>query len=217
MTYYVVVEGHGEPDAVLNLLHRLQKDMGLPAAVWGRALRKKIMTRAQAEDIAALVRGHGDVDGLLITRDDEDGCPRESGPTLARWLKELTLPFPVAVSLFFREYETLFLPCVEVMAGQPLRNGGITRSGLRADAAFAGDYETKRDAKGVLTELMSGSRSYKPTTDQLPFTRMLDFETLRKSQLPCFGTLERALAFLLQEPTRPGRVFPIDRPIGDSD
>ncbi|MHB1808226.1 MAG: hypothetical protein ACYCU0_02890 [Solirubrobacteraceae bacterium] len=124
----------------------------------------------------------------------------------------MALPFPAAVVLFYREYETIFLPCVDVMAGLPIVEGGIERAGLAPNARYGGDdYESPRDAKGVLTGLMSAGRSYKPTTDQLAFTRMLDFERLRASGLPCFGTLERALRFLLDPTAAPGSVFPLDR------
>jgi hypothetical protein len=209
--YYPVVEGHGESDAILNLLHRLQRDLALPSVVWERPLRQRASTCSQVQRVAEIVRGRGDADGLLITRDDEDGCPRDSGPLIAEWLKELALPFPAAVVLFYREYETLFLPCVKTMAGQPLVDGAVRRPGLRADASCSDDYEARRDAKGVLTDLMPPGRAYKPTTDQLAFTRMLDFQLLRQSGLPCFGTLERALRFLLEGHAKPGSVFPVDR------
>ncbi len=211
MRFYVITEGHGETEAVLNLLHRLQADLGLPLAVWGSPMRKVVANRSSAEEMAGLVRGKGDAQGLLLLRDDEDGCPRDTGPEMAEWLKEVGLPFPVAVVLFFREYETLFLPCVDLMAGRPLVSRGITRPGLRADASFTGDPEGPRDAKGVITSLMPSGRSYKPTTDQLALTQMVDFDQLRESGLPCFGTLERGVTFLLGEGGKPGKVFPVDR------
>jgi len=161
--------------------------------------------------MAGLVRGRGDAQGLLLLRDDEDGCPRDTGPELARWLKDCGLPFPAAVVLFFREYETLFLPCVDLMAGCPLVSRGIERPGLREDASFKSDPEARRDAKGVISSLMPPGRVYKPTTDQLALTKMIDFDRLRVSGLPCFGTLERGMRFLLREGERPGKVFPIDR------
>lgn len=211
MRFYVITEGHGETDAVLNLLHRLQADLRLPAAVWGQPMRKVVASRSSAEEMAGLVRGKGDAQGLLLLRDDEDGCPRNTGPEMAEWLKELGLPFPVAVVLFFREYETLFLPCVDLMAGRPLVSRGIERPGLRAGASFTDDPEGPRDAKGVITSLMPLGRAYKPTTDQLALTQMVDFDRLRASGLPCFGTLERGLRFLLGADGTPGKVFPVDR------
>lgn len=209
MRFYVVVEGHGEPEAILNLLHRLQGDLKLSPAVWGRPIRKVVTNRPRAEEVAGLVRGRGDAAGLLITRDGDDDCPRDSAPELATWLKGMGLPFPVAVVLFHREYETLFLPCVSAMAGQPLEHH--RRPGLVSSAQFDGDFEAVRDAKGKISSMMPSGRVYKPTTDQLALTQMLDFSMLRTSELPCFGTLERALTFLLSASSSGGQVFPIDR------
>lgn len=36
----------------------------------------------------------------------------------------------------------------------------------------------------------------RPTQDQLPLTRMLDLDVVRKARVPCFATLERALGFI---------------------
>lgn len=50
--------------------------------------------------------------------------------------------------------------------------------------------------KEWLTSHFPPNRSYKPTVDQLPLTRLIDFPTLRAADVPCFGTLEPALRFL---------------------
>lgn len=50
--------------------------------------------------------------------------------------------------------------------------------------------------KEWLTANFPPGRSYKPAFDQLPLTRMIDLPTLRAANVPCFGTLERALTFL---------------------
>jgi len=52
--------------------------------------------------------------------------------------------------------------------------------------------------KEWLTEQLPRGRTYKPAVDQLPLTRMIDIPTLREANVPCFGTLERALAFLAE-------------------
>jgi hypothetical protein len=170
-----------------------------------------VATPADAAKAAGLIRARGDAEGLLVLRDDEDGCPREDGPDVASWFRDAGLPFPVAVTLFDREYETIFLPCLDLFAGRPLVADGIERRGIAADTLAVTGPEARRDAKGLLSAAMPPGRSYKPTLDQLPLTRMLDFERLRAVRLPCFETLERALRFLLAGQAAPGQVFPLDR------
>ena len=133
------------------------------------------------------------MEGLLIIRDADDDidCPKTNGPKTAGWLRDESLPFPAAIVLIRREYETLFLPCLTRMAGIPLRDDrGIERPGLVLGSTFEGDYERMRDVKGWLSRHFPRGRSYKPTVDQLPMTRLIDFSDLRRSGLPSFGTLE---------------------------
>lgn len=94
------------------------------------------------------------------------------------------------------------------MAGRSLVDErGVSRPGLRTGAHFDGDPESVRDAKGVVSRFFVPGRSYKPTLDQLPLTRMIDFATLRAANVPSFGTLERALRFLSDHRGRPA-VYP---------
>lgn len=195
---YLVVEGHGETAAALNLVTRLWADLLLPPMHWdappirGLALH----TRAGLERAAGLVRRKQDVLALLVLRDEDDACPRNTGPQSARWLTDLGLHFPAAVVLLRREYETLFLPSLWRMAGRKLVDArGIERPGLRAGSSFLGDPEGPRDAKGELSSRFVTGR-YKPALDQLALTRMIEFSDLRDAGLPSFGTLERALRFL---------------------
>ena len=61
-------------------------------------------------------------------------------------------------------------------------------------------WEARRGLKEWLTKSFPPNRSYKPTLDQLPMTRMIDFTVLRAAEVPCFQTLERALTFLAAPP-----------------
>jgi hypothetical protein len=82
------------------------------------------------------------------------------------------------------------------MAGKPLVDArGIKRPGVREGAAFDGNPEGPRDAKGEISRYYVKG-SYKPTLDQLPLTRLIDFGDLRAAAVPAFGTLERALRYL---------------------
>lgn len=203
---YILVEGHGEVGAVDNLVSRLSVNLGLPRA-WAPAIRwKNLHLRTGLEKGANYIRTKPDAKALLILRDEDDDCPKERGPVLAGWLRSLNLPFPASAVLLHPEYEVLFLPCLEQMAGQELGSGATARPGLLPGSLWDGDWESRRDIKGWLSARFPPSRSYKPTLDQLPLTRLIDFSRLRQSDLPCFGTLERALAFLAD--ATPGEVYP---------
>lgn len=203
---YLLVEGHGEQGAVDNLISRLSADLGHPRA-WAPAIRwKNLHTEAGLKKGADFIRTKSGAEALLILRDEDDACPAERAPLLAGKLAALRLPFPAAVVLLHPEYEVLFLPCLDRMAGQTLGTGAAARPGLRADTRWEGDWEARRGIKEWLSAHFPPNRSYKPTLDQLPLTRRLHFETLRHSGLPCFGNLERALRFVAEG--SPGEVYP---------
>lgn len=197
--YYFIVEGQGEELAVPNLLHRLSVEAGRHDARWalaGRcsAMKQRAALVAHCEDL----RRRGDCDGALILQDDEDGCPKDDGPRLASWVRDLRLPFPVGVALFYREYETLFLACLPALAGKALTDPrGIALPSIDPAARLDKDPQGLRGAKKVIDRFLPRNRPYRETTHQLAMTRLLDFAVLRTSELPCFGTLERALEFVL--------------------
>jgi hypothetical protein len=194
---YLIVEGHGEVAAAGNLISRVSADLGLDL-VWTTPIRwTALQTQRAVERAARYVADRGDASALLVLRDEDDGCPRDLGPKTADTLRRLDLQFPAAAVLLCPEYEVLFLPCIPLMAGAPLRDGsGLDRPGLKAGANWTGPWERKRGVKEWLSKHFDGGRSYKPTLDQLPLTRMIDLGLLRSADVPCFGTLERAIAFL---------------------
>lgn len=194
-----MVEGRGEEGAVDNLITRLWHEAGqwqpwAPAKRW-----VNIHQHRGIEKGLGYVRSLQDAGALLILRDEDDACPKQRAPEIASWIHALAPPFPVAVVLLHREYEVLFLPCLEKMAGRPIKgDDGQARAGFLPGTKYVGDWEAKRGVKEWLTEHMPPGRSYKPALDQLPLTRMIDIPTLRAANVPCFGTLERALAFLAE-------------------
>lgn len=200
---FMVVEGHGDGQAALNLVVRLWADLALGPFHWAEPLRGKNLHQERGiEKVCALLRSKKEVGGLLILRDEDDNCPKEVAPLVASWVREQSLPFPTAVVLAHREFEAFFLPCISRMAGQKLKDrSGLERDGLRPGTAFTGDPEQIRGVKEWLSRHMLPGRSYKPTVDQLPLSRLIDFELLRTCtpDLPCFGSLERALKFLNQQ------------------
>jgi hypothetical protein len=209
MATYILVEGHGEEEAVSNLLSRLAHECALSLLPFARPIRVPgLASEASLVKYVELVRAKPDAAALLALRDDEDGCPKDDAPRLGARLRDLALPFPAAAVLAYREYESLFLPCIEAMAGKPLMGPGGARPGLRADARYAGDFEAKRGVKEWLTSQMPPGRAYKPTIDQLALTRMVDFAVVRDRGLPWFGSLERALRFLAANLGQGGTAYP---------
>lgn len=206
---YVLVEGHGEVEAIGNLLTRLAQRAG-DHTPWARPLRWPNLHQWESAKRGGVragvdfMRDKSDVASLLLIRDEDDGCPRELGPAIAAKLRELEAPFPTAYVLLKPEYEVLFLPCLGELAGRDLDG----RQGLLPDAAWDGDtWESRRGLKEWLTAHYPAGRSYKPRVDQLPLTRLLNLDRLSQSGVPCFGTLERALSFLVLK-TSEGGVYP---------
>lgn len=108
MNGYVIIEGQGEVAAVTNLLTRLASDLKLPPIHWRPPMRKAVTSQRVALEVCEIVRSKADIDCLLVLRDEDDGCPRQTGPELAGWLAAASLPFPTAATLMYREYEVLF-------------------------------------------------------------------------------------------------------------
>jgi hypothetical protein len=199
---HVVVEGHGEVNAAGNLLTRISQRLGLPMR-WAPPRRGKLHGGIDALLKTAMAyRYETRCDALLLLRDEDDDCPREHGPIAAARLRELALPFPVAFVMLHREYEVLFLPCLGRMSGA--RPDG--RPSLRPGSTWSGPWEAKRGIKERLSAMMPPGQSYKPSVDQLAFTQMIDLDELAAADVPCFGTLERAVAFLAS--AGPGETYP---------
>lgn len=200
---YLVVEGQGDEAAALNLVHRLSLELGLHDLRWAPPLRGKNLHQERGiQKVGELVRSKRDAAALLILRDEDDGCPKTFAPREAAWLRRLNLPFPSAVVLAHREFESFFLPCIARIAGKALVGPkGIERDGIRANTVFSGDPQSVRGVKEWLSKHMPPGQSYKPTLDQLAMARLVDFQLIRSSQppLPCFGSFERAIRFLHQQ------------------
>jgi hypothetical protein len=190
---YVLVEGQGEVGAAHNLVSRISQELGL-SVVWALPMRWNNIHQARGlQKGVEFIRRKVDAGALLFLRDEDDACPKEKGPEMAKVLASLAPPCPSAVVLLHPEYEVLYLPCLSRMAGQLLDG----RPGFGPDVRWDGSsWEARRGVKEWFSKQLPPGRSYKPTLDQLPMTRMIDFGLLRDASIPCFGTLERALTFL---------------------
>lgn len=194
---YILVEGHGEVNAAHNLVTRLsgELDLNLPWKAPRRWKNLHLWTSGSGGILGGIrfVRSKYDAGALLILKDEDDGCPKKLAPVMARQIRGQNLPFPTAYVLFRPEYEVLFLPCLEKMNFPPWDRDS---------------WEARRGIKEWLSSKLPRGRSYKPTIDQLPMTRKIDLLQLRAANVPCFGTLERALGFLKVNMGSTGKVYP---------
>jgi len=207
---YVVVEGHGEVEAVHNLLTRLSQRLD-DVVPWARPMRWPNLHQWDNDRSGGVraaiefVRGKGDAASLLVLRDEDDLCPATVAPAISQQIREIAPPMPTSYVLLKPEYEVLFLPCLDDMAGRQL---DFQRPGLLAGTAWDGaSWESRRGVKEWLSAHYDSGRVYKPTVDQLPLTRLIDLDKLAKAGVPCFGTLERAVRFLVTK-QEPGAVYP---------
>lgn len=215
MGLLIVREGEGERDAIPALVHRLREHFGLglphhaPKDNW----KKVLVTEAHVRSACEQARAVAGCEGLLLTRDADNSnlpeadCPKFAGPEVGGWVRSLDLPFPTAVVLFYKEFETLFLAGAEGMAGREVKDHrGRALVTIPADVAAHPAPENPRDAKGwVRSNLVPG---YKPTLYQASLTRLLDLDDMQRSALPSFRRLVNALQFLAENRGTSGAVYP---------
>ena len=221
MGLFVVREGEGEEDALPSLVLRLRDHLGLrslPFIPRNGNWKKSLVTEAQVRRACEQIRGHGSCRALLLTRDADikdlphADCPKFSAPEMAAWVRDLGLPFPAAVVLFYKEYETLFLAGADAMAGRDVVNQrNQVVSTIPAGAVAHPSPEHPPDAKGWVREnLVDG---YKPMLFQASLTRLLDFGVMETSSLSSYRRLVSALTFLSENLDVTGAVYPPPREV----
>lgn len=193
----ITAEGHGEVEACGRLVARTLKAQGHIPGAFNEIRpprRFKIDGPGQLEAACEFARTQRP-SALLVTSDWEDGCPAHDAKPLADRVRALGLPFPAAVVLFYREYETLALSVAQSLAGMALHlPTGIVQ--LSSSVPPLADPEVPRDAKGWVKKHLFNGRAYKPTTHQLPLTKLMNPADLRAADLPSYRRLERGLDHL---------------------
>lgn len=178
-----IVEGHAETESIPVLLRRIAPELEVARPF--RIKRSRIAKPEEIERAILLaVQDRTNPTSILVLVDADDDCPATLGPALLSRCQSTT-HLPVAVVLANRELEAWFLGGVESLRG---------RRGIVADAAWRGDPEEPRDAKGRLERLMAG-RSYVSVDDQPALMRHLDLE-LARARCPSLDKLLRDLARL---------------------
>jgi hypothetical protein len=131
-------------------------------------------------------------DSVMIAVDSDDVCPINAVTEIRQKMASIHISKPVAICIFYREFETMFLQSIDsVMQKHPQfgwRNFNIK-------AVIDEDSEKYRDAKGRLSEFMEHGRRYNAVIDQQRFAKALDYN-LACIRSRAFCHLDRAVKWL---------------------
>jgi len=174
-----IVEGHGECEAVPELIRRIARDIdpGFVPVVLPpiRVPASRLLKEGEIErsiDLAARkLQGHGGI-VVIVDCDWDGGCPARDGPALLGRARRARADYPISVVLAKKEFEAWFLAAAESLRG---------RLGLPLTLESPPDPENIRDAKGWLSDRMPHGASYSATDDQPALTAVFDMATARRA------------------------------------
>jgi hypothetical protein len=172
LTIACIVEGHGEVEAVPNLIRRVaaRVDPALFVLInrpW-RIPRPQLVRVGELERAIELAaRQVGRRGGILVLMDSDDDCPAELGPRLLDRARKARSELPISVVLAKREFEGWSLASAE-----SLRN----KRGLPDDLIPPPAPESVRGAKEWITRHMTGGAKYSEIHDQPAFTAVFDLD-----------------------------------------
>ena len=189
----VIVEGHGEVEAVPILIRRIAQtiksdvvpEVLTPLRVPANRLIKQGELERSVDLAARKIGGNGGII-VLIDCDWEGCCPAEDGPRLLERALSVRKDLPIAVVLAKNEFEAWFLAAAESLQG---------KRGLPWDLQPPEDPQNIRGAKEWLSNKMISGRAYAETTDQPALTAEFDMNAARRDSSfdKCFRDIERIL------------------------
>lgn len=179
---FPIVEGHGEVEAVPELLRRLARErfqhhylnvmrpFRLPR---GKILRERNLEKAVDFGVRKLSE-YRSVGAIFVLLDADDDCPAELGPALLRRVRSMRSSLLSSVVIAKCEYESWFLASAISLRG---------KASVRPDAVPPPDPEAIRDAKGYLErEIFMLNSRYSETVDQVSLTALMNFDEARRCQ-----------------------------------
>jgi len=169
LTCSLIVEGHGEVAAAPILLRRVAEEYGSYIKV-NRPIRLKrdaILRESELSRAIVLASLRAGAQGIiLILLDSDDDCPVEIAGRVRDCASKVQVECPVEVIAAVREFESLFLSCME----------SLSRAGLvHEEHVLARSPEAIRGAKEELRRMLR-SGVYKETQDQASLTARIDIE-----------------------------------------
>jgi hypothetical protein len=185
----VIVEGHGESEALPMLVRRVAHwlDPALDLQVVppyrlpkGRMVKEPEIARA----VELVARKAGPAAPILVLLDADEDAACELGPRLLGWARAARSDREIGVVVAVREYEAWFLAAARSLS---------SRRGLPADLTPVEDPERNKNPKRWLEERMA--QGYTETLDQPALTECMDLAEARRAD--SFDKLVRDVARLL--------------------
>ncbi len=176
----LIVEGQGDTEAVPRLLRDFCHAHGIydfnpqPRPLRNVEIRKLARAGELERYVDYALRQEGDGDSVLLVLDCEDFDPDEIRNQFLCRINAREPQKPVEVVLLKAEFESLFLPCLPLIA-ERYPDYGWDQSKLE----IRGNCERFRNAKGVISDAMN-MRAYKETRDQVKFLSAIDYSILRQ-------------------------------------
>jgi hypothetical protein len=192
-----IVEGHGDVEAVPELLRRIWRELdpGFYLKVqrpWRMGRYKLVKVGELETAIERMVRQLPRPRAILILIDAETDCPGKLGPELLARAKAARPDIRTGLVLAKREFEAWFLAAIESLRGQ---------CGIADDAEEVSDPEAVSDAKGFIRHNMERGRGYSETLDQPALTASFNMHTARQRS-DSFDKCWREVARLFAEASR---------------
>ena len=170
----LIIEGQGDQSAVSYLIREVSAYGCFPAS---NPIRKQSIPRLskpnELERIVGYALSREDGDSVLILLDTDEHCAKE---VVENWVPRIRAMNPakkVGIAFFVREFESLFLCCLDLIAGQYPEYGWKLE-----EWDVEEDHEAPRGAKQRLSRYMAKNKGYKETIDQPKFVSVLDFRRL---------------------------------------
>lgn len=204
----LILEGPGDGEAVPELLRRLSDFQVFPVSkpIKNQSVGK-LAPAGELERFVNYALGR-EGDSVLILVDADEHCAKDIAE---RWSKRIAALKPskkVGLGLFVREYESLFLACIDLIAKR------YPNYGWHLDEwSMDQNHETPRGVKERLSGMMRKGKGYKATMDQAKFTSIIDFKRLNE-KCRSFQHLESLLQWLLDNGNQHGRNLVYPRVIG---
>lgn len=197
--FYLFVEGHGENVAAQKLIHKLIHHYQFGNYFFSEGKRWKNLHLVEGLEKAVRYAAlQDDIEGVLLLRDSDDDCPKTLAPQIAGILRNLKMPFPIAYCLMYREFETLFVAYLNEFSGLTIPHLQHKNLTFQNNIPVFDNPESKRDAKGVVSDYLLRVGTYKPTVDQASITQALNIGVLETKNIPCFHTLVRCAKHLIE-------------------